>query len=213
MEMEFFRVLYRQIILYVLLFFGAIIQGLAMALFLFPHSIPSGGGAGLAILLNYFFHLPLGFLLWIANAIFLIFALNYFGFTWTIKTILSVATTSLTVTLITENVYLTHIHISIDILLGSMIYGIGVGTLLRVGSSSGGMVIPSLMIARPRNWNPGIVMFWINLCIFLLTSLVIDYKIILFAVLCQFVSTRVIDYIYLFEFPRFPYFSLSWRKK
>ncbi|WP_042338007.1 YitT family protein [Bacillus andreraoultii] len=211
--MEFFRVLYRQIILYVLLFFGAIIQGLAMALFLFPHSIPSGGGAGLAILLNYFFHLPLGFSLWIANAIFLIFALNYFGFTWTIKTILSVATTSLTVTLITENVYLTHIHISIDILLGSMIYGIGVGTLLRVGSSSGGMVIPSLMIARPHNWNPGIVMFWINLCIFLLTSLVIDYKIILFAVLCQFVSTRVIDYIYLFEFPRFPYFSLSWRKK
>lgn len=203
----------KQIIVYILLFFGAIIQGLAMSLFLFPHNIPSGGGAGLAILLNHFFHLPLGFALWIANAVFLIFALNYFGFTWTIKTILSVATTSLTVSYMTENVFLTHIHIGLDLLLGSIFYGIGVGTLIRVGSSSGGMVIPSLMIARISNWNPGVVMFWINLCIFLLTSVVIDYKIILFAIICQFLSTRVIDYIYVLEVPKIPSLSLSWRRK
>lgn len=165
----------KQIIIYILLFFGAVIQGLAMSLFLFPHNIPSGGGAGLAILLNHFFHLPLGFALWIANAVFLIFALNYFGFTWTIKTILSVATTSLTVSYMTENVFLTHIHIGLDLLLGSIFYGIGVGTLIRVGSSSGGMVIPSLMIARISNWNPGWSCFGL-ICVFfslLLLSLII----------------------------------------
>ncbi len=75
----------------ILLIFGAIIQGMAMAQFLFPHNIPSGGGAGIAILIHHFLHLPLGFSLWLSNAVFLIFALNFFGLTWTLKTIFAVA--------------------------------------------------------------------------------------------------------------------------
>lgn len=55
---------------YVILVLGAIIQGMAMSLFLFPHSIPSGGAAGLAILTNYFFNVPLGLGLWFSNAVF-----------------------------------------------------------------------------------------------------------------------------------------------
>jgi uncharacterized membrane-anchored protein YitT (DUF2179 family) len=203
----------RQFILYSCLFFGAIIQGAAMGLFLFPHNIPSGGGAGLAILLNHFLELPLGFALWLSNAVFLLFALNYFGFTWTVKTIIAVATTSLIVAFISEEMVLPHIHLGVDFLLGSIFYGIGVGILIRVGASSGGMVIPALMIARFRHWNPGVVMFWINSFIFVLTSVVIDYKIILFAMVCQLISTRMIDFIYVVKIPSPPLIALSWRKK
>ena len=112
--------------MYIFLFIGAGIQGVAMALFLFPHNIPSGGGAGIAILLNYFLHLPLGFALWMANAFFLLFALRFFGYTWTIKTILSVATTSAVVGYMTKHITL-HIHMMADILFGSVLYGIGIG--------------------------------------------------------------------------------------
>src|SRR5690625_2229198 len=38
-----------------------------MGLFLFPQSIPSGGAGGLAILLNYYVHMPLGPTLWLVN--------------------------------------------------------------------------------------------------------------------------------------------------
>lgn len=203
----------RHLILYSSLFFGAVIQGAAMGLFLFPHNIPSGGGAGLAILLNHFLSLPLGFALWLANAVFLIFALNYFGFTWTVKTILAVATTSLTVSFLTDEINLPHIHLVVDFILGSLLYGVGVGILIRGGASSGGMVIPALMIARLKSWNPGVVMLWINGFIFLLTSLVIDYKIILFAMICQFISTRIIDFIYVVKLPTPQLFAYSWRKK
>ena len=157
-----------------------------------------------------FFQLPLGFSLWLANAVFLIFSLNFFGFLWTVKTILAVATTSLIVGILTENVYFIHIHIGIDLLFGSLLYGMGVGILIRVGSSSGGMVIPALMIAKLRNWNPGQVILAVNGCIFLLTSIVIDYKIIFYAVICQFISTKMIDYIYFvkIEKPHIPVFLL-----
>ncbi|MBS4220678.1 YitT family protein [Bacillus sp. FJAT-49711] len=198
---------------YILLLVGAFVQGMAMSFFLFPHSIPSGGAAGLAILVNHWFGLPLGISLWLANAVFLIFAYQYFGSSWTFRTIIAVATTSTTVTILASQLPLPHIHIILDILAGSFFFGIGVGILIRVGSSSGGMVIPALMIASYKNWSPGKVMMGINLLIFLLTSLVIDYKIVVYAVICQFFSTNIIDYIYEFKLQKLALLTPNWRKK
>lgn len=201
------------LITYLGLLFGAAVQGIAMSLFLFPHSIPSGGAAGLALLLNHWFQLSLGFSLWLANAVFLLFALNYFGSAWTFRTIISVATTSATVTVFTSQNILPHIHILFDVLVGSIFFGIGVGILIRLGASSGGMVIPALMIASYKNWSPGKVMMGINLFIFLLTSLVIDYKIVIYAIICQFFSTNIIDFINEMKLPKGGSLSLNWRKR
>lgn len=184
-----------------------------MSIFLFPHSIPSGGAAGIALLLNHWFDLSLGFSLWLANAVFLLFALNYFGYTWTLRTILSVATTSATISILTAQVSLPHGHILIDLAAGSLFFGVGVGLLIRAGASSGGMVIPALMIAFHKNWSPGKVMMFINMTIFLFTSLVIDYKIVIFAVICQFLSTNIIDFIYGLSFHKVLALTPHWRKK
>jgi uncharacterized membrane-anchored protein YitT (DUF2179 family) len=198
---------------YVGLLLGAILQGMSMSLFLFPHSIPSGGAAGLAILMNHWFHLSLGLSLWLANVVFLLFALNYFGYTWTFRTIFSVATTSTTISILTSQIALPHVHIYLDILGGSIFFGTGVGLLIRVGASSGGMVIPALMIASYKNWSPGKVMMGINLLIFLLTALVIDYKIVVYAIICQFFSTNIIDFIQEFKLQKVSILTLNWRKR
>ncbi|MGG3470283.1 YitT family protein [Neobacillus pocheonensis] len=203
----------KTLLTYFCLLFGATLQGISMSVFLFPHSIPSGGAAGLAILLNHWFHLSLGFSLWLANIVFLMFALKYFGFTWTIRTIISVATTSTTVSFLTSQVPFQHINLLFDIVGGSIFFGIGVGLLIRAGASSGGMVIPALMIANYKNWSPGKVMMGINFFIFLLTALVINYKIVVFAIICQFFSTNIIDYIYQFKFQKLSFLSASWRKR
>lgn len=186
-----------------------------MSIFLFPHSIPSGGAAGLAILLNYWFEWPLGLSLWLANIVFLLFALKYFGYTWTLRTIIAVAITSTTVSIISARVAysLPHVHILFDIIAGSIFFGIGVGLLIRSGASSGGMVIPALMIASIKRWSPGRVMLGINLCIFLLTALVIDYKIVFFAIVGQFLSTQIIDFMYELQFSKMTLPALGWRKK
>ncbi|WP_354669983.1 YitT family protein [Paenibacillus sp. BSR1-1] len=203
----------KTLLTYFCLLFGATLQGFSMSIFLFPHSIPSGGAAGLAILLNHWFHLSLGFSLWLANIVFLMFALKYFGFTWTIRTIISVATTSTVVSFLTSQVPFQHINLLFDMIGGSLFFGIGVGLLIRAGASSGGMVIPALMIANYKKWSPGKVMMGINMIIFLLTALVINYKIVVFAIICQFFSTNIIDYIYRFKFQKLSFLSASWRKK
>ncbi|MCJ7841425.1 YitT family protein [Lederbergia sp. NSJ-179] len=198
---------------YSVLLIGAFLQGFGMSLFLFPHSIPSGGAAGLAILMNHWFDFSLGFSLWLANAAFLLFALKYFGYTWTFRTIISVATTSMTVSFLTSQVVIPHVNIYLDILGGSVFFGIGVGLLIRFGASSGGMVIPALMIASYKNWSPGKVMMGINLFIFLFNSLVIDYKIVVYAIICQFFSTNIIDFVQEFKLPKINLLTPNWRKR
>ncbi|MCM3585945.1 YitT family protein [Mesobacillus maritimus] len=205
--------MYRTLSIYSFLIAGAIIQGLAMSLFLFPHSIPSGGGAGLALLMNHLLGLPLGFALWVANAVFLLFALQYFGFRWVFRTILAVGITSTTVSLVSNYVPLDRLHLIPDMAAGSILFGIGVGMLIKAGASSGGMVIPALMIANYRSLAPGKVMFWINMFIFLLTSAVINYKIVLYAVICQFLSTNIIDFVNTFRIPRPRFLTANWRKR
>jgi uncharacterized membrane-anchored protein YitT (DUF2179 family) len=203
----------RKLFTYCSLIFGASLQGMSMSLFLFPHSIPSGGAAGIAILMNHWFHLSLGFSLWIANIVFLFFAIRYFGYAWTFKTIVSVATTSTTVNYLTMYIPHIHVHLLLDLIAGSVFFGIGVGILIRAGASSGGMVIPALMIATYKNWSPGKVMMGINLFIFLLTALVIDKKIVIFAIICQFFSTNIIDYIYELKIHKLSFLSANWRKR
>lgn len=210
---SFLLVMKKTLLTYFCLILGATLQGIAMSVFLFPHSIPSGGGAGLAILINHFFHLSLGFSLWLANVVFLLFALPYFGFTWTFRTIISVAITALTVGYITAYYPHPHINIFICIVAGSIVFGFGVGLLIRAGASSGGMVIPSLMIANYKKWSPGKVMMGINLIIFLLTAVVIDYNIVLYAIICQFFSTNIIDFIYDLKIHRIRFLTANWRKK
>lgn len=202
----------RLLLTYFCLFFGAVLQGMSMSIFLFPHSIPSGGAAGIAILINHWLGFPLGFSLWLANIVFLLFALNYFGYTWTFRTIISVATTSTIVSILTNHAPHIHVHILLDLAFGSLLFGSGVGLLIRAGASSGGMVIPALVIAKYKKWSPGKVMMGINLFIFLFTSLVIDYKIVVFAIICQYISTSIIDYIYKFRFQRLLLLSYNWRK-
>lgn len=195
------------------LLLGAFLQGMSMSLFLFPNSIPSGGAAGLALLINYWFQLPLGFSLWLANITFLLFALRYFGYQWTIRTIISVAITSTTVSVLTSSIGPLHLHLFTDMMLGSIFFGIGVGLLIRAGASSGGMVIPALMIASYKNWSPGKVMMGINLFIFLLTALVIHFNIVIYAIICQFLSTNIIDFIYGMKLHNLNTLAYNWRKR
>ncbi|MBM7644169.1 uncharacterized membrane-anchored protein YitT (DUF2179 family) [Scopulibacillus daqui] len=178
---------------FMMLTIGGFVQGLGMALFLFPHHIPSGGAAGIAVLMNHLLPLSLGFSLWLNNFSMLFLAFKWFGYAWTIRTMYAVTVTSVTVHWAGLFIDMPHLHIALDILLGGILFGIGVGILIKYDASSGGMVVPALLISSSRHLRPGQTMFWINLSIFLLTALVIDLKIVIFAIICQWFSTKVID--------------------
>ncbi len=175
---------------------GALIQGLGMGLFLFPHHIPSGGAAGVAVINEYFWNIPHGWSLWLVNVPLLFAAVKFLGTGSAVKTIFAVTVTSLTVDLI-GLVLPAPISIPwVDLVFGACLFGIGVGILFRNGASSGGMAILAQMFAKWFSQPPGRMMFWINGVIFVVTAFVVGWWIFLFAIVTQWLGTKVLDLVY-----------------
>ncbi|CAM3401903.1 YitT family protein [Cytobacillus oceanisediminis] len=189
-------VLYKSLILGV----AAAIQGIAMTFFLFPHFIPSGGAASLAVLFNYLLDTPYSVTLWVLNASLLLAAAKWLGKSSVIWTLFCVTVTSFTIDSLTPLVLEPLNPVLLDLLFGSVVFGIGVGILFRMGASSGGMDILALIISKAKGYAPGRTLFYINGSLLLLTGIVVDWKVIVYAVICQMIGTRIIDFIYKLEF-------------
>ncbi|MEI4769965.1 YitT family protein [Psychrobacillus sp. FJAT-51614] len=199
---------------YSLVIVGAIIQGFAMGVFLFPNFIPSGGAGGFTVLLNYWFHMPLSIALWLVNSSMLLFAFHYLGSGSAIGTLFGITMTSISVNIF--NVYLETPFSSVwvDLLVGSVFLGTGIAILLRQGVSNGGVGIIALIIAKYKNINPGKTLFWINGLIFIITAYIIDWQIIIQAIICQWLSTTIVSWLYVVSIPRKSLiFNLIWFKK
>ncbi|MFC3883568.1 YitT family protein [Bacillus songklensis] len=199
---------------YFMIILGGMIQGFAMGVFLFPNSVPSGGAGGLTVLFNYWFHIPMGIALWLVNSSMLVIAVQNLGGASAIGTLAGITVTSLAVNFFEVNVYMPHSFVWLELLLGSVTLGVGVALLLRQGVSHGGIGIIALIISKSRRINPGKPLFWINGSIFVVTAYVIDWQIVIQALCCQWISTRIVDWLYNIRIPRkTPSLALDWRKK
>lgn len=193
---------------------GSMIQGFAMAVFLFPHAIPSGGGAGIAVLLNHEFNIPISLGLWFSNFIFLVFTVQYLGSVSAFGTVYVITITSVSVNFFEVFLRSPFQNVWIDLLFGSLFLGTGIAILMKQRVSNGGIGYVALAIYKYKKIHPGTSLFWMNGFIFAFTAYVIDWKIIICAVLCQWLSTRIINWLLYFPRPRpRPNYDLAWRSK
>ena len=195
--------------LYVIL--GGFIQGLGMGLFLFPHAIPSGGAGGITVLLNYWFSISMGMALWIVNFVLLLFGVRILGKRFALWTVVSITITSLSVDFFEKNFIIPDRILLYDLVFGSIFLGVGIGLLMRNGVSNGGIGVVALVIATKRHILPGKPLFFINILIFFVTALIIDWKIMFLAFVSQWISTRVVDIICSIKL--YHTYTLGWRKK
>ena len=197
---------------YVWITCGGFIQGIAMAVFLFPHSIPSGGAAGIAVLLNYWFNMPLSFSLWLVNFSLLVVAIVKLGNASAVGTMYAITITSISVHIFSPEIFIHNYHLGWDLLFGAILLGIGIGILLRQDVSNGGMGVLALVIAKHFRIPPGKPLFFLNSSIFILTASIINWFIVIQALITQTVSTRIVDIIYKLKLQFISQPLLGWRK-
>ncbi|QDP40332.1 YitT family protein [Radiobacillus deserti] len=173
---------------------GSFLQGLAMAVFLFPHSIPSGGSAGIAVLLNYWFNMPLSFALWLVNFSLLVAAIYWLGNASAIGTMYAITITSISVHICSNMI--SPFNVWIDLIIGAIILGNGIGMLLKQNVSNGGMGVMALIVTKYRHIPPGKPLLFFNGSVFILTGTIIAWQIIVQALICQWISTKVVDDIH-----------------
>lgn len=171
-----------------------ITMAFALNTFLIPHSVLTGGIAGVAIIINHYLPVNTG---WIILAINIpLFILGYFhlGRKFMCLTIYSVFLLSLSMKVIPVHAF------SDDILLssvfGGVIYGISVGTNIRFGGSAGGVDIISLMLAKKKDISVGYIITCLNFAIVLVSALVFGANTTLYTLFAIFASGKAVDSVH-----------------
>ena len=140
---------------FVLILVGALIQALALRLFLVPARLVSGGISGLAQLVNHFIDFPIGMMVLLGNIPLFILGWRYLGGPrFAIRTVLSILAFSIFTDVLT--LFLPAEGVTNDLVLntlyGGLALGIGLGIVYRGRGTSGG----SDVLGRILNRNFGV---------------------------------------------------------
>lgn len=134
---------------YILLLSGALIQALAMRLFLVPGLLVSGGISGAAQIINHYVEFPLGIMIFLGNIPLFILGWRFLGGSrFAIRTAFSVAFFALLTDLLVPFIPpqgLTNDNI-LNALFGGVLLGIGLGLVYRGQGTSGGSDILSRIL-------------------------------------------------------------------
>lgn len=179
---------------------GAVLNAMALNLFLIPANVYSSGFSGAAQLVSKIvtdytpFTVSTGVLYFLFNIPVTIIAWKKVGKSFTIYSFISVLLMSLFLGIVPVK------EVSDDILLnavfGSVISAVGVGFTLKWGASTGGMDIVAMLLSRMKDRPVGTYIFALNSFIILSAGLLFGWEKALYTLVTLYVSTRVIDAIH-----------------
>jgi uncharacterized membrane-anchored protein YitT (DUF2179 family) len=175
---------------------SALLVAAGLRLFLIPHQLLSGGVAGTASVIGYLTNPSYISLLYFGiNLPILIWGFVAVGKKYICLSMLSVACTTWFMNII-PLVQVTKDPILASVFGGVIIAG-GVGFSLRAGGSSGGFDILGSIITRKRDIPMGTVLFVLDGLVILSLGFFKSWDSALYAMLCIFVKSRVVDMIHI----------------
>jgi uncharacterized membrane-anchored protein YitT (DUF2179 family) len=179
---------------------GALLNAIAMNLFLIPANVYTSGFAGVAQLASKIvgdytpYHISTGILLFLLNIPVAILGWKQVGKSFTFYSFLSVVLMSFFLEIIPVQA------LSSDILLnavfGGVIAAVGIGLTLKWGASTGGLDIVALVLSRVKDRPVGIYIFILNAVIILTAGYVYGWEKALYTLVTLYATTRVIDSIH-----------------
>lgn len=156
---------------FIVLLFSSLCIGIGLNLFILPLHLINGGIFGISLLIKYVWGAQVGHTLIMINAPIYLLSLLY-DKSYFINAILGLVFTSTMIDLLTPLNGLVHLPIIISAILGGMTIGMGVGIMLRLHISPGGLDLLALLISKAQGMNPGIIMFLIDALI-IITGIIV----------------------------------------
>ena len=173
---------------------GCALGALAYPLFLVPNHIAPGGLTGLATVLNYLFHWPVGTASLVMNVPLFIIGYRAMGRVFVIRSLAATVLFSALIDLIplppmTQQPLLGAVF-------GGVLLGAGLGLILRGGATTGGTDMVARMIHnRFQHISVGAILFSIDCCVVLMAGFFIEAEYALYAFVALYAASKLIDVV------------------
>lgn len=156
---------------YFAILFGLLLYAIGFTFFILPHQVVIGGLAGLGTLVLYATDglIPVAVTQYAVNLLLLGFAFKVVGRSFVLRTIFGATFASIFIG-ICESILNTMAHplmedISMSVILGAILCGIGIGTVFIHNGSSGGTDIVAAMVSKVSNVSIGRTMIFVDMSI------------------------------------------------
>lgn len=179
-------------IAYVQIVLGCVIGGLAYPLFLVPNSIAPGGLSGLAMILNYLLHWPVGLTSLVMNIPLFLIGYKAMGRVFVWRSLVATVLFSVSIDLL--KVPAMTVDPLLGTLYGGLLLGVGLGLILRGGATTGGTDMIARMVHNKVPFiSVGMFLLVLDCVVVILAGVVMGTSEGLYAMICIFVSSKVID--------------------
>ncbi len=174
---------------------GSVLYALSVNVFSAPNQIAPGGVTGVATLLNYAFHLPIGTMILVINLPLFIAAWRKCGKGFTVRTVIVTVLSSLVIDISEKFLPVFHGDKILVALFGGLLAGAGLGLIYMRGATTGGSEIVARLLERKLRHIPiGRLILLVDALVVATSALV--YKQLesaLYAMVLIFVSSLVMD--------------------
>lgn len=181
---------------YLLITVGALVIAAGTDMFLVPNRVVSTGITGLGMLAHYLFHTPVGLVTLLLNVPLFIAGLRWAGgWSFGLRTIYAVVVMAAGIDLLAGILPPVTEDALIYTLFGGLLDGVGIGLVLRGRGTTGGSDIIARLLHRWRGVAYGQALLVINGLILLASLPVVGLTPVLYALVVNFVSSRVVDVV------------------
>ena len=178
---------------------GSLLFAISVNMFTSPNMIAPGGYTGIATLLNYLWHIPIGAAMLVMNIPLFIISYKVFGKDFITKT--AIATFMVTLTIDILATPLAQYAYSGDRLMAAIFGGVcsggGIALILYRGATSGGTdIMAKLLRLKWPQTSMGTIIMLMNIVVVAAAGLVYgNLESALYAFIATFISSKTIDYV------------------
>ncbi len=192
---------------------GNIVLAFTVAAFMVPHGIIMGGATGIGLTISHYLPVQLSLIILIVNACLFLLGAVTLGKKFVITTIastflypacLSVMQAIPGVTELTDNIMLATLY-------GGALLGLGVGVIVRVGSSTGGTDILALVFNKWFHVSVAVLMYIVDFTVLGAQMLFSDTEQIMYGILALVIETAILNRVMLMGQSQIQLFVISER--
>ncbi|MCI9168588.1 MAG: YitT family protein [Dorea sp.] len=192
---------------------GNIVLAFTVAAFMVPHGIIMGGATGIGLTISHYLPVQLSLIILIVNACLFLLGAVTLGKKFVITTIastflypacLSVMQAIPGVAELTDNIMLATLY-------GGALLGLGVGVIVRVGSSTGGTDILALVFNKWFHVSVAVLMYIVDFTVLGAQMLFSDTEQIMYGILALVIETAILNRVMLMGQSQIQLFVISER--
>mgnify|MGYP000093768307 CR=1 FL=1 len=174
---------------------GCFISSLGLTMFLVPNKVAAGGVSGLATVLHYLFHVPVGWTMLVLNVPLFVAGVVYLGKGFGVKTIVGTLLFSV-FTELTAKFPVPTRDLLLATVYGGILLGAGLGIVFRTRATTGGSDLAAMLI---NHFFPSISVgqgiLFVDFFVILLDGLAFNWELAMYSWIALYVSSKVIDLV------------------